>query len=119
MDILEEALQEMNEAFLAAKTPFGIAEGNRRLNDANRAVIHAMQQKNGEVYLLTVNSKDGLRKCEEVKTLTNFCCDFCVPVNDQRISELTGEWNRSMQPRVLTALYYRLNVLGAVMLIWS
>lgn len=119
MDRLTEAINEMNNMFLRAKTPSGVAEGIKELNDANRAVLVAMRQKYGSVFLVTINGGAGVRKCNHSEKAENFCCDFCLPVYDEKLAELIRAWNSKMNPSVLTALYTRLKELDAVMLIWS
>lgn len=119
MGVLEAALQEMNEAFLMAKTPHGVREADRSLNDANRAVILAMQQTYGEVYLLSVNGNKGMRKLEVSENLTNYCCEFCLPSYDKELLKLADEWKQSGKLRTLKELYNRANALGAIPFIWA
>lgn len=119
MDTLENAVQEMNIAFLRARTPCGIAEGCSELNDANRAVILAMKEQYGDVYLVSVNGSMGIRKFNPMTPLTNFCCDYCVPVYDEEAAHLIERWNENYSADVLNKLYHRLETLGARMLIWS
>ena len=119
MDKLTDAINEMNNMFLRAKTPSGVAEGIKELNDANRSVLMAMKQKYGSVFLVTVNGVEGVRKCNYPEKAENFCCDFCLPAYDEKLAELVRAWNDKMNPSVLTALYSRLKELDAVMLIWS
>lgn len=119
MKRLAEAIDSMNKVLLRAKTPAGVYEGVDELNDANRAVLVAMKQKYGSVYMVKINGKEGIQEYVSPEAARNFCCDYCMPIYDEKVAQLIRSWNEDLSVAVLLELYSRLKALDAVMLIWS
>lgn len=100
----------------------GVIEGQQNLNDANREVIIAIDKAYGAVYLGKINSDiigpAGLRKYNG-EELTNFCCDFCVPVYSEELEKLIQQWGQEPDIKYINKILSIVLELEGVNLIWA
>lgn len=119
MNGIEQAVVKQNEAFCKARTPCGVAEGYEELNNANRELIEAMKSQYGDVYLISIDTDEGIRRYEDISQLTNFCCNWCSPCISEKLKRLVRTWRESACIQVLTELHQYLKALGAKPMVWS
>lgn len=93
------------------------SEEDHSLNDINRALIEAMNQYYGQVYVGSINGHTALIQYDGRK-IYNFQYDFCVANYDSELDKLLQHWKKEHCIDKLKAIYARIQVLGGHLLLW-
>lgn len=86
------------------------SEEDHSLNDINRALIEAMNQYCGQVYVGSINGHTALIQYDGRK-IYNFQYDFCVANYDSELDKLLQHWKKEHCVDQLNAIYEQLQVL--------
>ena len=95
----------------------GPSEEDHSLNDSNIALILAMSECYGQVYVGTFNGDISLVKYEGEKICTAMY-DFCVPDYDEQLESLLRQWKTTLSVSVLESINERIRSLNGHTLIW-
>lgn len=93
------------------------SEEDYSLNDTNRDLIEAMNDRYGQVYVGTFNGELVLAQYTSGK-IYNFAYDFCVPSYDAELEALLRQWKENHKVCHLEAIYARIRELDGHLLIW-
>ena len=114
MEHIEVALAAQNQYLRHYGCP---SEEDHSLNDTNRALIEAMNQYYGQVYVGSINGPSALVQYDGGK-IYNFQYDFCVANYDPELDKLLEQWKQNHIINQLNAMYARMKALGGHLLHW-
>ena len=49
----------------------------------------------------------------------NFCCAFCVPVQDEQLEEMVRIWNETAPASMVDKIMHRVEAIGGVNFLWT
>lgn len=107
-----------------------LMEADDIYNDFNRETIQAMVRRDGQAYLGSINyyGEDRERILAKERSvyekytggkIYNFCCAFCVPVQDEQLEEMVRIWNETAPASMVDKIMHRVEAIGGVNFLWT
>lgn len=100
-------------------------EANSKLNNASRALIVAMHEECGEVWLGCINRYNDKMKLQPYiykwngEQVYNFGSDFALPKFDEMLEALLKLWEQQSSHQLADMIFRRIEEIGGYQLHWS
>ena len=119
MDRIRELVKEQNHYVCLAGGILEIKEADETYNDFNREIIRAYKKKYPDAVIGNINcGLDGADIFKEIPDgkLYNFCCDFVIPKEDEKLEEMI--FNFRVVGRQIDMVDDRIKEIGGQRLLW-